>query len=531
MSSTTRVIAMLACLDGPNVSHQDLEWVNDLPAGKKLLDFLASQVQFVEGEAFALRDIALEKEEVQLWEKAVETGLATLDEPSPLLTTSYHTELTRVPEDYSTPSSVRIVYAQPRSLLDCIEEEQALLDDHLKALNQRIAQAREAVRQAAHARKTLHTVRDQTSESVSRLSESLTELSFMTDTTLVTAVRLLDAFSSIHGNLNQLSSSQFQQKDSHDHMTHHRIDELRLEVQRLAGGIEELEEQRVIDELEKMCQSLHEGTSLEKLLSADEWTFIADCAEDQRWPAVAVEQAWNLEQAIDMQHRTEELKEFAEILRDVILPPLALISASVNLLDESGKEVQVVIQALRDELADIEPDHGPVDVESNDRHTTRFPDGGIDLEMLAKGLLKRLHNSGPENLPSLTLLERQDVLSQLSSIRDGHHTAYADASKAWCSASSTPSVSASSQNYLLALMAHSPMNTDLPVSLPPSIHQEVSQARVGVSEASRNLGNIPETSGQDYPDDDSKPFLVIHNLVQVGMAKLEARNWQITAKQ
>jgi hypothetical protein len=118
--------------------------------------------------------------------------------------------------------------------------------------------------------------------------------------------KLLEAFSSIHSNLHQLSSSQSQQKDSLDH---HRIDELRLEVQRLAGGIEELEDGRVIDELQKMCQSLREGTGLEKLLSPDEWSSISDSADDHRWPAAAVEQAWNIEQAIDTQHRTEESKE------------------------------------------------------------------------------------------------------------------------------------------------------------------------------------------------------------------------------
>ena len=64
-SHAETVIAMVRHLGGPqNIEPSDIEWANDIPAGRRLLEFFASQI--VNGDvAASLRDIALEKEEIE----------------------------------------------------------------------------------------------------------------------------------------------------------------------------------------------------------------------------------------------------------------------------------------------------------------------------------------------------------------------------------------------------------------------------------------------------------------------------------
>lgn len=62
--SSTALITILDHLGGPQLTEADVSWISDLPAGKSLLDFLASQVE-IQGTV-ALGDIALEKEEAEM---------------------------------------------------------------------------------------------------------------------------------------------------------------------------------------------------------------------------------------------------------------------------------------------------------------------------------------------------------------------------------------------------------------------------------------------------------------------------------
>ena len=61
--SSTALITILDHLGGPRLTEADVKWIEDLPAGRSLLDFLASQIEF---GTVGLRDIALEKEEAEM---------------------------------------------------------------------------------------------------------------------------------------------------------------------------------------------------------------------------------------------------------------------------------------------------------------------------------------------------------------------------------------------------------------------------------------------------------------------------------
>lgn len=68
LSASEQLVSIVSHLGGPKVTSGDIEWATDLPAGKKLIDWLASQVDDSEDVDYkthaSLRDIALEREEI-----------------------------------------------------------------------------------------------------------------------------------------------------------------------------------------------------------------------------------------------------------------------------------------------------------------------------------------------------------------------------------------------------------------------------------------------------------------------------------
>lgn len=76
-NSLQRFASILAHLGGPNVAPADIQWALDLNSGKKLIEWLSSQIDeaiptsgnFTEELLYSasLENIALESEEVQLY--------------------------------------------------------------------------------------------------------------------------------------------------------------------------------------------------------------------------------------------------------------------------------------------------------------------------------------------------------------------------------------------------------------------------------------------------------------------------------
>lgn len=66
MTLSQAVAEIVSVLGDPPIEAADIEWVEHLPAGKQLLQWLADQCPDEVDSATALRDIALEHEEVQL---------------------------------------------------------------------------------------------------------------------------------------------------------------------------------------------------------------------------------------------------------------------------------------------------------------------------------------------------------------------------------------------------------------------------------------------------------------------------------
>lgn len=62
--STGKFINILTQLRGPEISIEDIEWLDEFPVGKDVIEFLVSQVE--ENEVM-LTDIALDREENEMY--------------------------------------------------------------------------------------------------------------------------------------------------------------------------------------------------------------------------------------------------------------------------------------------------------------------------------------------------------------------------------------------------------------------------------------------------------------------------------
>lgn len=69
--ASNKLLSIISRLGGPDIAHEEIEWVTDLPAGKQLVEWLESQMVEHSGAEtdhnemvwVAWKDIALEKDE------------------------------------------------------------------------------------------------------------------------------------------------------------------------------------------------------------------------------------------------------------------------------------------------------------------------------------------------------------------------------------------------------------------------------------------------------------------------------------
>ncbi|KAF8589512.1 hypothetical protein K439DRAFT_1657939 [Ramaria rubella] len=426
---------------------------------------------------------------------------------------SHNAGLTYTSTDYKTPSSLR-------SLLDEIEEEQGILDRQLKILDQRTTNARSTLNQLRHTGKTLSAFKNQTSSSILHLGECLIDLSLKADSTLSNTVRcsseaaatnqpterktnghssyrcfnefskLIDDFSDVQDALARLTLFR-SQRAPHDPSADSCISPLKSEVQRLTLSIRELERNHVVAELEKLRVVLERDTNDERLVSVE--GTVSATAEDDVWVAMTMTRIWNREQASEMEHTAKHLKKFANLLCEELLPPLALVHSFLSILDVYEEEVFITIQALVDELDDVEADLGITPERCHMASQRRR-----DLDEHVKSLLKHLRDLRAKDASLLMLADRQDILSELLGARERYTTALSEVSKlSLASTQMVASFSASSEEHLSALVAYSPMNTTPPIPLPFNIQREMSRAKVQIAESSYFLSKSPDGFPRD----------------------------------
>ncbi|KAF8526001.1 hypothetical protein BU17DRAFT_83505 [Hysterangium stoloniferum] len=453
------IVSLLDRLKGPHFSQNDLAWMWDLPTGKDLLEFLAAQVQG--NSEFVIDDIALEEEEYDLWNRAVEAGLVVVEPPS-----SSGEEASYLPGEYNPPSILQME-------LDDIEKEQRLMDIELSRLNQRITRAREVAVQASKSHKHISLVQKDTSRSVTRLEEQLSQFSLAADSTVSSTVRvachlvadhlaleqdvkrnqelidLLVLLSGTYTNIAQLLAMHTS-TDSCESLSNNAAHLLQEEVQRLSKTIVSFEHRYIAasNEGDHKSHSNNDGLAEQRI-------------KESTWVEDTTGRIWNAEQA-------SNLSKKLEIFR---------------------KETLVIIQALLDELDDIE-------VDISRTHDTRTLETDVQsLDAAVRELLKQLRFLRPSGLPPLTLIDHSDILTELHGIRSRYEGLRTDMKKMELGgAIDAHAMTTNSRNHLSNFLKHSPMNTTPPVSLSPDIQQEVYKAMQQIAEVSQVLSDTPNVN-------------------------------------
>lgn len=166
--STQTLASMIRTLGGPRFSPGDFEWATSLPAGKNLIDWLASQAatEASEGHAginstVALHSIALHEAEIKD---------AKIAEKAGIVTDTGRIDTTIIPSTFQSVATLRSRREQALSESELLETETAMLRHRLKSV-------KIASKEMAHTVKTLKASINGLDDQMRRREERLGDIS------------------------------------------------------------------------------------------------------------------------------------------------------------------------------------------------------------------------------------------------------------------------------------------------------------------------------------------------------------------
>ncbi|KAL0577692.1 hypothetical protein V5O48_004296 [Marasmius crinis-equi] len=504
-SSTAVVASIVSSLGGPRISPGDLEWVLEIEGGRKLTDWLASQlctVQNNEGDETdemvriraALSSIALEDEEV------VRCGLKPEDPTE-------HPNWEPVPATYLTPS-------RQREYLTYLDNAAYTTENEVDLLNKRIKQTQIVSAQLFRSTKQIKAELEHARSETSEIHERLAELSLETDLVISTAKlhyedllgSLADLDNSSQGlsRLVLLAPSSYpdtlnkarvlqagissQRTKVIDKLKHGidaiaktkstcipSIEEVEVEARRLTDalldfhGSQDIQNAALAEQLFQLARIIDESDEEEDVYGVLRRPDLSNTAPTS--PSTAVDDivkelktAWSQAQEVLIDGRITVLeKAIAELKVNVIPPSRELY----NMLSEDAKyakEVHSLVEMYNREMDGIRQDmleaEKEVDSENSIGHQGLSP---IEREIVE--LLKRTKDfRAPETGP-LVLLDRQDVNSELGALGERRKSAE-QREEHWVETLSLDLnvLQASHNSVLSATYARSPLNTSEPYS-------------------------------------------------------------------
>ncbi|KIJ51365.1 hypothetical protein M422DRAFT_244543 [Sphaerobolus stellatus SS14] len=472
--ATSELIEIVNKLGGPEVTLEDVDWMTDLPVGKDVVEFLVS---LATGDT-ALSDVALGKEERDIWQRAISTKAADPYDASEYWLGSEserqrHLEIVELAAEYLRSSPLE-------SSISHIENEQKLLDEELGRLNHRISKLKEQSSQQSRTKKKVEAAQSQTSQLITDIEEILGELSSKADNTVSNTIKaacqlsndkasveqflnfdnlsaILSSFNEAYSNLARILELC---SDKHPRDSLGDADAIANEIARLSTNVTTLEGAETSPLKNHIC---------------DDWVF-----ETAR-------RAWSVEQSEELRSRFNILKQTSDILRNELIPLATIITSSLNGIDQEGNEILVVIQALLDELDDIQ-----VDVEHSDAEP-RLPWKSDELEARIRHLLRQLRTLRPPDLSPLTLVDYEDLKTEISGIHSRYEHVLTGVSEAVSTASQNASkLSSNARKNFSIILTPSQTNTVLPMAPSQLTQDEISKANLHIGGVTQTLGRIPE---------------------------------------
>ncbi|KAJ7125280.1 hypothetical protein C8R44DRAFT_782778 [Mycena epipterygia] len=508
MEISKTITTIVSLLGGPELNPEDIDWASDLPAGRKLLEWLVSQVQpELDGTGVefgpiraALQAIALEDDELRMLHA---TGKGAIGESGP-----------RVPSGYVPPWRLR-------AKEHYMGVEASRLETETEVLKSRLHQTKIASQRLSQTIKIIASELEKTDDDILAAEDRLSELSLNADAAILASVHssfsVLDAFvpnndsaqdESPQAGLLSAASSVGTAITTRFHSQMRAIDaaasrlptpsELHTECARLdtalnkprAGAnnlISLASDAAFNDKVKWLCQALEDPDTGRDALA----TVLAKDLERGRDhpPAIDVkaelECAWALDQAGLLDVRGAVLDEAIAAFSGTVLPPLTALHDDLAATNSSAREAQALVQALQEEIQDVVQDlraaqdpHGNADVPVVD---TQAKDAELQAGLV--NLLKQLKDLRPRDSPPLVLLSQEDILSELRSVYERAEISRHQ-EDAWA-ADLLPTLrklEAAHAPLLDVAYAHSPMNTSPPFGFPVDVQAIQAGAKTSASD-------------------------------------------------
>jgi len=509
--------AIISALGGPSIQAEDIEWAIDLPAGKRLVDWVAAQLlddEIDDGDKAhqaALRNIALEAGEVDILNHAGPrtappdfTNVATLD----------------LPIGYSPPS-------RTNACTQYINNETRLLEEETELLKSRLRQTKLASEAMSKTITSLQDAITRENERTDQAQERLAELSIQADATvastmdnalsllqslgctsrpvdvfpnassqLASAVTSLGHLASIRSSITDLHKSHLEQIE-HGARSLPSAEEVKTEASQLHAVlnpqfIESAKEAAFKQQLSDMCELLEiEDTRndvLQQILDDVDGT---SASLDIRGE---LERAWSLDQAKILESKEKLLDATISSYEEDLMKPLNALYSSLSSTNEHVRNSEALLGAFGVELEEL-VDDVRVAKENNQLRRPKSAEERADdyLETKLMETLKSLKDMRAADAPPLVLLQRNDILEELRDVVARAHDLQEQEEK-WGKdlPLALSSLSAVHEPLLSSIYEHSTVNTSPPFAFPPEVSRLQDEAERKGKNLSDHVGRLQQ---------------------------------------
>ncbi|KAI8978290.1 hypothetical protein BD414DRAFT_422136 [Trametes punicea] len=538
---TADVVHLIAHLGGPSSSEDDIEWATDIPAGERLLEWLAAQVHFdVERLPSSVALIHSHNEEPQdLIMRPVLGRIALYAEESNVLDRLPATDesISQNPKSRLASSSYRLP-SKLRSCANTLEGEAGALGAHTKRLQHRLQKTKAAMKGLQNAIATIRSEIHGLNQTALEQGQRLTDLSLEADSTVGQCTRQA---------LDVLQNAEQRGRESHLSIARSRIATLErgrcalaIAVERLYRSLDdEYNSLPMADDLHDKAASVYaiikaasghlspsalyaasyheelgritselKGLSQEQARDLEQYIHplwnseVEEIDSRNIVPDVKteLERAGTLDRLILSQAQERCLDYITTELRDRLLPGLQKCYEVLQAESALRAETEVIVSALIEELEDVndgmEEAKRFTDLNGYDSNES----GGNPTMILGAAVTDLLKPLLRTDRP-IVLLDHSDVESELASFRKSSANAQ-KAGERWSSQLSRRLTDLSTSQALLLDVAYenSPTNTSAPFAPLPAevaIVQEIRQRSEDLTTAAARLQRESELSSRD----------------------------------
>lgn len=505
--STQTLASMIRTLGGPRFSPGDFEWATSLPAGKNLIDWLASQAatEASEGHAginstVALHSIALHEAEIKD---------AKIAEKAGIVTDTGRIDTTIIPSTFQSVATLRSRREQALSESELLETETAMLRHRLKSV-------KIASKEMAHTVKTLKASINGLDDQMRRREERLGDISIQVDTALSGSVnaasRLLSAADSdrekagaylkacsarlaemteLRAQIAEITKERFHELAAADRSIPTAL-EVQREAERLHQQLNIIESpsgpepgpETAESEAQLFCAELdgiaHQLMSLpedvEKDQAVSDILATMEAEHDASTASADVDlvqeltRAWNSDQMKSMTARERVVDETMNMFSQCLLPPLDTLHAHLLASKGHAFEAEALVSALVEELEEVVDDVTSIR-DSAGKDKSVQPQALLEDEL--RDELKQLQSLRPSDANPLVLLDEADLSKELASIPEWLSHAE-DAEREWVVSllDRLSSLTHNRASLLSTIYANSPVTTSPPF-LPSATQQKL----------------------------------------------------------